>query len=459
MHSQQTSTICAIATPSGSGAIAVIRLSGPNSFSIVQKIFVSKNKLNISSQNAYSILFGDIIDNNKEIIDEVLISLFKNPKSYTGEDAIEISCHGSVYIQQKILELLIDNGAVLAQAGEFTQRAFLNGKMDLAQAEGVADLIASENKAMHRISMQQLKGGFSIELEQLRKKMLDFSALIELELDFSEEDVEFADRSALQKVVEQLHQTIEPLIDSFKLGNVIKNGVPVTILGRPNAGKSTLLNALLNEDRAIVSDIPGTTRDTIEEILNIDGIPFRFIDTAGLRTTSDEIEEMGVKRALDKMNKSAIYIYLFDINTLSISELKADLDQLNRTVPRIVLANKIDLADTEILNNFKTADVDFLFISAKSHDKLEQLKTKLIQSLNLNPSKNEIIVSNIRHFEALKKAHKAIERVKQGIQSGIETDLLAMDMRDASHFIGEITGAISNDELLGHIFKNFCIGK
>jgi len=458
MSSQKTSTICAIATPSGSGAIAVIRLSGPNAFSIVQKIFVSKNKSSINNQEPYSILFGEVID-GKEVIDEVLLSIFKNPKSYTGEDSIEISCHGSIYIQQRILELLISNGAVLAQAGEFTQRAFLNGKMDLAQAEGVADLIASENEAMHRISIQQLKGGFSTELERLRTEMLNFAALIELELDFSEEDVEFVDRTALQKIVEQLYQTIKKLIDSFKLGNVIKNGVPVTILGRPNAGKSTLLNALLNEERAIVSDIPGTTRDTIEEILNIEGIPFRFIDTAGLRNTSDEIEKMGVKRALDKMDKSAIYIYLFDINTLSISELEEDLNQLNSTVPRIILANKVDLVGSDILNAFKNTNINFLSISAKNRNNLDQLKKALTQNVNLKTSKNEIVISNIRHFEALKKANEAIERVNNGILSNIETDLLAMDMRDASHFIGEITGNISNDELLGHIFKNFCIGK
>ena len=458
MSSQKTSTICAIATPSGSGAIAVIRLSGPNAFSIVQKIFVSKNKNAINNQEPYSILFGEVID-GKEVIDEVLLSIFKNPKSYTGEDSIEISCHGSIYIQQRILELLISNGAVLAQAGEFTQRAFLNGKMDLAQAEGVADLIASENEAMHRISIQQLKGGFSTELERLRTEMLNFAALIELELDFSEEDVEFVDRTALQKIVEQLYQTIKKLIDSFKLGNVIKNGVPVTILGRPNAGKSTLLNALLNEERAIVSDIPGTTRDTIEEILNIEGIPFRFIDTAGLRNTSDEIEKMGVKRALDKMDKSAIYIYLFDINTLSISELEEDLNQLNSTVPRIILANKVDLVGSDILNAFKNTNINFLSISAKNRNNLDQLKKALTQNVNLKTSKNEIVISNIRHFEALKKANEAIERVNNGILSNIETDLLAMDMRDASHFIGEITGNISNDELLGHIFKNFCIGK
>ncbi len=453
-----TSTICALATASGSAAIAVIRLSGPASLSIAQSIFKSKSGARISEKNSNSIIFGDILDNDT-VLDEVLISVFRNPKSYTGEDSVEISCHGSIYIQQKILKLLIDNGAQMAKPGEFTQRAFLNGKMDLAQAEGVADLIASENRAMHQISIQQLKGGFSSELGYLHDEMLKFSSLVELELDFSEEDVEFADRTDLQSLVDELNLAIEKLIDSFSYGNVIKNGVPVAIVGRPNAGKSTLLNTLLNEERAIVSDIPGTTRDTIEEVLNIEGVQFRFIDTAGLRSTKDEIEKIGVERALERIDKSAIYLYLFDINDLSLAELHKDLASLNSEIPRIIVANKTDLASKSTIGEFEKVESDIVFVSAKKDKDLLELKKILIDGININTNKNDIVVSNIRHLESLKKANDAVKRVNDGIKTGMETDLLAMDMRDAVYHIGEITGHISNDDILGNIFANFCIGK
>ncbi len=453
-----SSTICALATAPGSGAIAVIRLSGSESYSIAQSIFKSRSGVMISEQAPNSIIFGDILD-KETVIDEVLVSIFKNPRSYTGEDSVEISCHGSVYIQQQILKLLIENGADMAKPGEFTQRAFLNGKMDLIQAEGVADLIASENKAMHQISIQQLKGGFSSELIRLRDEMLKFSSLVELELDFSEEDVEFADRTALQGLVDELYLAIEKLIKSFNYGNVIKNGVPVAIVGRPNAGKSTLLNNLLNEERAIVSDIPGTTRDTIEEVLNIDGIQFRFIDTAGLRSTSDEIEKIGVERALEKIEKSAVYIYLFDINELSLTDIYTDLKQLNSDIPRIIVANKTDLTDKQSILDFENVEFDILFISAKKDRTLLELKDFLKKSININSNNNDIVVSNIRHYESLKKANEAVVRVNDGIKMGLETDFLAMDMRDAVHYIGEITGNITNDEILGNIFANFCIGK
>ena len=452
------STICAIATAPRSGAIAVIRLSGPNSISISESIFYSRNKKKIKDQEAYSILFGDIKD-GEVLIDEVLISVFRNPKSYTGEDSVEISCHGSTYIQQEILKLLLKNGAKLAKAGEFTQRAFLNGKMDLAQAEGVADLIASESKAMHQISMQQLKGDFSSELDLLRTEMLNFSALIELELDFSEEDVEFVDRTALSKLVNNLDKSITKLIESFSYGNAIKNGVPVAIVGRPNAGKSTLLNALLNEDRAIVSSIAGTTRDTIEELFVIDGVQFRFIDTAGLRRTDDEIEQIGVQRALDKIEKSAFYIYLFDSKLMSIQDVAEDLSQLSQDIPRIIVANKLDLISSEEIEKFNNSILKPLTISAKQKGGLDNLKDALLDKINYKENQNNIVISNIRHFEALTKAKEAIDRVLFGIESNIETDLLAMDMRDATYFIGSITANISNDELLGHIFRNFCIGK
>ena len=458
MNIKESTTICALATAPGSGAIAIIRISGNKSFPIIQSIFRNKKNSQINDEKPYSILFGEIWDGD-ELIDEILLSIFKNPKSYTGEDSIEISCHGSIYIQQRILALLIDKGAVLAKPGEFTQRAFLNGKMDLAQAEGVADLIASESKAMHKISLQQLKGGFSSELDRLRVEMLNFSALIELELDFSEEDVEFADRTALQNLVDKLKLAISKLIDSFSYGNAIKNGVPVAIVGRPNAGKSTLLNSLLNEERAIVSDIAGTTRDTIEEVLNIDGIQFRFIDTAGLRSTTDEIEKIGVERALEKIDKSAVYIYMFDISQFSIADLKEDLESLNNDIPRIVVANKTDLSDKQTIKDFEDSEEEIIFISAKQRNSLTSLKTILKKSINIETNSNDIVVSNIRHFEAWKNANEAVERVDNGIGIGLETDLLAMDMRDAVHYIGEITGNISNDEILGNIFKNFCIGK
>jgi len=452
------STICAIATAPGNGAIAVIRVSGPDAIAISNSIFYSKNKIEIKDKEAYSIIFGDIKE-GEELIDEVLISIFKNPKSYTGEDSIEISCHGSIYIQQRILELLIKNGAILAEPGEFTQRAFLNGKMDLAQAEGVADLIASESRAMHQISIQQLKGGFSSELELLRAEMLNFSALIELELDFSEEDVEFADRTALSKLVNKLDKSISKLLDSFSYGNAIKNGVPVTIVGRPNAGKSTLLNALLNEERAIVSSIAGTTRDTIEELFVIGGVQFRFIDTAGLRKTEDEIEQIGVQRALDKIEKSAFYIYLFDSQLMSIQDVAEDLSQLSQDVPRIIVANKLDLISTERLSEFTNSLLKPLTISARQKGGIEDLKKALLEKINYKENQNNIVISNIRHFEALTKAKEAIDRVLVGIESNIQTDFLAMDMRDASYFIGSITGNISNDDVLGNIFQNFCIGK
>ena len=454
-----TTTICAIATASGSAAIATIRLSGSDSISITESVFFAKNSnQTIVNQEGNTIVFGEIID-GEDVVDEVLISIFRNPKSYTGEDSIEISCHASRYIQQRILELLIGKGAVLAQAGEFTQRAFMNGKMDLAQAEGVVDLIASESKAMHKISIQQLKGGFSSELELLRTQMLNFSALIELELDFSEEDVEFADRTDLTKLIQKIDVSITRLIDSFTYGNAIKNGVPVAIVGRPNAGKSTLLNALLNEDRAIVSDIPGTTRDTIEELLVIEGVQFRFIDTAGLRSTNDEIEKIGVERALEKIKKSAIYLYLFDAEEMSIDEVVEDLSKLNQVRPRIILANKSDLLNESELSILKKSNLDLIPISAKEKKSIDVLKSSLLKRINHKENQNNIVVSNIRHFEALSNAKSAIDRVLEGIAIGVETDLLAMDMRDASYFIGEITGNISNDELLGHIFKNFCIGK
>jgi tRNA modification GTPase len=453
-------TICAISTATGSGGIAVIRISGSDAFDICNKIFRSKTKKkNILEAKSYSIQFGEIID-NEEIIDEVLLSIFKNPNSYTGEDTIEISCHGSVYIQQKILEILIKNGASLAKPGEFTQRAFLNGKLDLAQAEAVADLIASESKAAHRMAMQQMKGGFSERLNDLRKSLIHFVSLIELENDFAEEDVQFADRKQLNGIVDDVDVLITELIKSFTYGNAIKNGVPVAIVGRPNAGKSTLLNSLLSENRAIVSEIEGTTRDTIEEIFNINGIQFRFIDTAGLRKTKNEIEKIGVERALEKIDKSSIYIYLFDIKNLSLEELKADLAELNNDIPRLIVANKTDLVDKKILNDFSNLDYKCFFISAKNDKNLDEINNALFDSINKQLVKtSSVIVSNTRHYEALLKAQKSIKETKEGIKKEFPTDLIALDIRNAILNIGEITGEISNDEILGNIFGKFCIGK
>jgi len=453
----ENTTICAISTATGSGGIAVIRISGNEAFAICDKIFRAKTgKKTVKEQQAYTIQFGEIIENN-EVIDEVLISVFKNPNSYTGEDTIEISCHGSVYIQQKILELLIKNGAELAKAGEFTQRAFFNGKLDLAQAEGVADLIASETKASHKLAMQQMKGGFSEKLNNLRDSLIHFVSLIELENDFAEEDVQFADRKQLNGIIDDVDILITDLIKSFSYGNAIKNGVPVAIVGRPNAGKSTLLNTLLEEDRAIVSARPGTTRDTIEEILNINGIQFRFIDTAGLRKTTDEIEKIGVEKAIEKISKSSIYIYLFDINELSLKDVEEDLAELNNDIPRLIVANKTDLVNKDTISIFK--DIDCFYISAKKNDSIELIKEALFENINKNINTSNILVTNTRHYEALLKAQKSIHETKNGIANEMPSDLIALDIRNAINSIGEITGEISNDEVLGNIFSRFCIGK
>lgn len=453
-------TICAISTPPGNGAIAIVRLSGSNALVICDKIFKAQNKkTKLVDADPNTIHYGNVIYNN-EIIDDVLISVFKAPKSYTGENSAEISCHGSVYIQQKILEVLINEGASLAKPGEFTQRAFLNAKLDLSQAEGVADVIASESEASHRLAIQQMKGGFSDKLNELRSLLIHFVSLIELENDFAEEDVEFADRTQLNNIIDDVDGHLTELIKSFKYGNVIKNGVPVAIVGKPNAGKSTLLNSLLNENRAIVSEIAGTTRDTIEEIVNINGVQFRFIDTAGLRETTDEIEKIGVSRAIEKVDNSTIYIYLFDINNTSLIEINEDLKQLNNNIQRIVIANKTDLVSDKKILEFENSDLDCLFISAKNNDSIELLKATILENINKNiTNPNGIVVTNVRHYEALVKAQLSIHETQEGIVNEMPTDLIALDIRNAIHYIGEITGEISNNEILGNIFGSFCIGK
>jgi tRNA modification GTPase len=452
-------TIIALATPNGLGAISVIRISGNNSIKITEKLFKSnKNKL-LSNQKSHTVHLGHIMKGNHEL-DEVLITLFKGPNSYTGEDTIEISCHGSTYIQKEIINLFIDNGIRIANPGEFTLRAFLNGKMDLNQAEAVADLIASENEGSHKLAMQQMKSGFSNDLKKLRAELLHFSSMIELELDFSQEDVEFAERNDFKILTNKIKSELKILIDSFQSGNVLKNGISVAIAGKPNAGKSSLLNTLLNEDKAIVSDIPGTTRDSIEDSLIINGINFRFIDTAGLRETNDVIESKGIEKTKEKIKKAKILLYLFDINDTNINEIKNSLDSFRRDDLSIILVrNKIDLKinNKNLLNDLKK--LELIEISATEKKSVLKLKERLIDEVNLLNPYTDVIISNSRHYEALKKALKAIEEVNKGLKENISGDLLSVDIRRSIEFLAEITGEITNDDVLGNIFANFCIGK
>ena len=444
-------TICALATGSGMGAIAIIRTSGIKAFAICNKVF-SKN---ITDVKSHSIHFGTL-KKEEEIIDEVLISVFKSPNSFTGEDVFEISCHGSVFIQQQILQLLTENGARIANPGEFTLRAFSNGKMDLSQAEAVADLIASESKKAHQIAINQMRGGFSNDLKILREQLINFASLIELELDFSEEDVEFANREQFNQLLLLIKKKLTKLIDSFHLGNVIKNGIPVTILGAPNVGKSTLLNALVNEDRAIVSEIAGTTRDTIEDVINIEGIQFRFIDTAGLRDTKDTIEKIGIKKALEKAEKAEVVIYLLDATT-NIEAQEKEIVKIKKLQNKlIVVVNKTDL-NPNIYETLK--EKNYLFISAKNKDGIEDLKKTIIKSIDTNLSSDETVISNSRHQEELSNTLKEIIAVMEGLNNGISGDLLAINIRQALYHLGLITGEVTTDDLLGNIFGKFCIGK
>jgi len=450
-------TIVALATPPGMGAIGVIRVSGKQTFSILNDLFPSKNLL---EQASHTLVVGLLKDQSK-VLDEVVLSLFKGPKSYTGEDVIEISCHGSAYIQSQIIASITARGARLAKAGEYTQRAFLNGKLDLAQAESVADLIASNSEASKRAAIHTMRGGFSTDLAYLREQLIKFSALIELELDFAEEDVEFANRSALHSTVNELQQATQQLINSFALGNVIKNGVQVAIIGKPNAGKSTLLNALLNENRAIVSDIAGTTRDTIEEVLNIEGVLFRLIDTAGIRTqTDDVIEQLGVAKSLEKMNAADLVVYLFDAATTSIQDIEVVAKELTTTgIKHVLVANKIDSITPEKLAVLEATD-SIVCIAAKNKLAIDTLKNALVQkAVGGDVQTESTVVTNARHQDALLKLQASLQDVSAGLSAKITGDLLALDIRQCLHYLGLITGEITNEDQLDYIFSKFCIGK
>lgn len=458
-------TIVALATPSGAGAVAIIRVSGKDAITLVNGIFKSIKNKDLTTQKTHTLHLGHIVDGER-VIDQVLVSVFKGPNSYTGENTIEISCHGSTFIQQQIIQLCLRKGAKMAQAGEFTMRAFLNGKLDLSQAEAVADLIASDNEASHQIAMQQMRGGFSSEIAKLREQLLNFASLIELELDFSEEDVEFADRTQFKELIDRIEFVLKRLIDSFAVGNVIKNGIPVAIVGEPNVGKSTLLNALLNEERAIVSDIAGTTRDTIEDELVIDGIGFRFIDTAGIRETKDVVESIGIQKTFEKIEAAQVVIYLIDgakLNSSSLDEIKVELEKLKNKYPLkplLVVCNKKDLLSAEQTAQYQANIDNLMLMSAKENVGVEELKQALLGFVNTGALRNnETIVTNTRHYDSLLKALEEIEKVKWGLQTNLSADLMAIDIRQALYFFGEITGQVTNDELLGNIFANFCIGK
>ena len=457
-------TIIALATASGAGAIAVLRVSGPKAISVSNTLFKSIHDKNLLNQPTHTIHLGHIVDGDR-VLDEVLVSIYKNPQSYTGEDVVEISCHGSSYIQQEILQLFIRNGCRSANPGEFTLRAFLNGKMDLSQAEAVADLIASDSAAAHQIALQQMRGGFSSEIKNLREELLNFASLIELELDFSEEDVEFADRRQFEDLLQRIVKVLKYLIDSFSTGNVIKNGVPISIIGAPNVGKSTLLNALLNEDKAIVSNIAGTTRDAIEDELIIEGIKFRFIDTAGIRQTDDTVESIGIKKTFAKMAESQVIIQLIDASLISkanTADILASLVETKAQYPEketLVVLNKMDLAEKALLSKV-FSELEPLHMSAKTGTGVELLKTKLLDMVHMGKlQNNDTIIANARHYDALRLALENIQKVQVGMQTGLSGDLLAIDIREALYHFGRITGEISTDDLLGNIFANFCIGK
>jgi len=458
-------TIIALATPAGVGAIAVIRLSGEDSIEIVSQFFKSVRGKELKNQKTHTLHLGHLVNGDK-VIDQVLVSIFKNPNSYTGENVVEISCHGSSYIQQEIIQLFLQNGCRMADNGEFTMRAFLNGKMDLSQAEAVADVIASNSEASHQVAIQQMRGGITNELQELRGQLLDFAALIELELDFSGEDVEFADRTKFIELVAKISSVLKRLIDSFAFGNAMKNGIPVAIIGEPNVGKSTLLNALLNEEKAIVSDIAGTTRDAIEDELIIDGVAFRFIDTAGIRETDDVVESIGIQKAYEKAENAQLIIFLASAGKFRVqsSEFRAEIDRVKERFPNkrlMIIANKADLLTETQQEELSMSFEDILLLSAKQKIGIDALLSELTSLVNKGAlSNSETIVTNSRHFEALNNALESILSVQNGIDLGISSDLFAIDIRECLRHLGNITGEYDVDkDILGHIFSNFCIGK
>ena len=455
-------TICAISTAPGKGAVSIIRISGNEAVQVTNQLFQAHNKKKISLNNSNTVILGNIIENSM-FVDEVLITIFKAPKSYTGEHVVEIACHGSTYIQSKIIQLLITQGCRLAKKGEFTLRAFLNGKLDLSQAEGVAELIASENKQAHSIAMQQMRGGFSNEIQNLRNKFIKFASLIELELDFSQEDVEFVERKELLELTNKIKRKTKNLLESFKLGNAIKNGIPISIVGQPNSGKSTLLNQILNEDRAIVSNIKGTTRDVIEERIIINGYEFRFIDTAGLRKTRNKIEKIGIQKTYEKINQSAFVLYLIDKEDFNIKKIENEIQeiqsQLNEIGSIIIVANKDDINQEKIIISNQNK-YDILNISAKQGKGVDKVLSSILEKIeDWKKLNNEIIIINQRHFESLINTLQSVKDVEKGINSNISGEFLSSDIKTALNYLGEITGEITNEHLLDSIFKDFCIGK
>lgn len=458
-------TICALSTPPGMGAIAVIRLSGPGAFPISALFFKSRNtKQTVEQFSSHTAHFGSFATEN-ELIDEVVLTVFRNPHSYTGDDIVEISCHGSDYIQQRILEVLIDAGARMAMAGEFTLRAFLNRRLDLSQAEAVADLISSRSKVAHDLALSQMRGGFSQKIKDMRSQLLDLASLLELELDFSEEDVEFADRAKLKSLIHGIIAEMSSLASSFSLGNVIKKGIPVAIIGKPNVGKSTLLNALLNEERAIVSDIPGTTRDTIEDTFTINGITFRFIDTAGLRShTTDTIETIGISRTYEKIKEASAILYLFDISTITVDEIdelrlefRDHIDDPEKHF--LLIGNKTDLMVEAPPHITALFDLETIFISAKRKENINLIIERLLSTAKTTNIGDQAIVSNARHYQSINSTLAALNEAARGLDSNIPTDLIATDIRSALHHLGEITGEVTTEDILGNIFGKFCIGK
>jgi len=455
--------ILALASPSGVGAISLIRISGPESVTIVDKFFKGVENIKLIDQDANKVQLGYIIDQDR-VIDKVLVTIFRNPKSYTGENLVEISCHGSVFIQQSIIQLFLSSNCRIANAGEFTMRSFLNGKMDLSQAESVADLISSNSEASHRLAMNQMRGGFKKDINELRMELVNFASLIELELDFSQEDVEFANMNELNNLLDKISFNLKKLIDSFKTGNVIKNGIPISIVGEPNTGKSTLLNILLNEERAIVSSIAGTTRDTIEDQININGVVCRFIDTAGIRSTDDEIESIGIERTFKKMKESEIVIFLIDYSNLDSKKINFYKEYLNEIEEKFTSAKLITVFNkNDIKTDISTSELEKfnpIQISAKENINIDGLKNEIINYVNnLTSQIDNSTISNSRHYDLLNKTYEEIHKVKTSIGNKISSDLLAIDIKQAIYYLGELTGEISNDEILGNIFSKFCIGK